>query len=191
MALPDWPANGAAALDRAISGVNSWIGRALAWLILPVVMVQFAIVLLRYVFGYGLIAMDEAILFMHATLFMGAGAYALASDSHVRVDIFYGTRSPRYRALVDGLGVLLLLWPVCAFLIWIGWGYVMRSWRIFEGSGHRDGLAGVFLIKTWILVLPMLLGLQGLAILMRAGLVLSGRAPDMHPPQAAPATEAI
>ncbi|MGY6534815.1 MAG: TRAP transporter small permease subunit [Pararhodobacter sp.] len=191
MRASDRPARGAAVLDRAISGLNSWIGRVVAWLILPVVVVQFAIVLLRYVFGYGMVAMDEAILFMHATLFMGAGAYALAADSHVRVDIFYGARGPRYRAWVDGLGVLLLLWPVCAFLVWIGWGYVARSWRIFEGSGTAGGLPGVFLIKTWILALPVLLALQGLAVLTRAGLVLAGHARDMRPDEPPAPEEAL
>ncbi len=152
--------------------INEWIGRALAWLTLAMVLVTFLIVVLRYGFDWGAIAMQESVLYLHALVFMGGAAYTLRHNDHVRVDIFYQRLSPRGRAWVDLLGTLVLLLPFCGFMLWAGLPYVLKSWALLEGSQEAGGLPLVFVLKSYILLLPLLLLLQGLALAVRQLAVL-------------------
>jgi TRAP-type mannitol/chloroaromatic compound transport system permease small subunit len=141
------------------------------------VVVQVAVVLMRYVLGLGSIWLTETILYAHATLFMGAAAWTLRQGGHVRVDIFYSTASPRTRAVIDLLGAIVLLLPFCGVLAWFSLPYVGRSWVILERSREASGLPLVFLLKTLIPLFALLLGLQGIAQAARAWLTLAGGAP--------------
>ena len=96
------------AIDRAIAA----IGRAAAWCCLYVVIVEFAVVVMRYVLGIGSIKLQESVLYAHAGLFMLAAAWTLQVDGHVRVDIFYAQAKPRTRALIDLIGALRLPFAV-------------------------------------------------------------------------------
>jgi TRAP-type mannitol/chloroaromatic compound transport system permease small subunit len=105
-------------------------GRLLAWLTLAMVLITFAVVVLRKLFETGSIAMQESVSYLHAAVFMLAAAYTLKQDGHVRVDIFYQKFSPRTRAWVDLLGTLLLLFPVCLYMLFSSLEYVAASWSI-------------------------------------------------------------
>jgi TRAP-type mannitol/chloroaromatic compound transport system permease small subunit len=161
-------------LARYIDSLSECIGRGIAWLTLFMVVTQFIIVILRYAFNTGWIAMQESILFMHALVFLLGAAYTLKHDAHVRVDIFYQRLAPRGKAWVDMLGTLLLLLPVSAFIFWISWDYVSSSWGLLEGSREAGGLPGVFLVKSSILVMASLLFLQAIAMLSRNLCILMG-----------------
>lgn len=139
------------------------------------VLVTFGVVVLRYLFDVGWIAMQESITYMHSMVFMLGAAYTLCRDGHVRIDIAYRRFGPRGRALVDLLGTLLLLLPTAGFILWIGWAYVAESWRVMEGSHEAGGLPGVFALKTLVLLMPALLILQGVAWAIRSLLTLLGR----------------
>ena len=157
-------------LDKLVSRVdalNDWTGRGIAWLTLIMVLTQFFIAVMRYVFDTGWIALQESVLFMHALVFLIGAAYTLRHDEHVRVDIFYQRLSVRGKAWVDMLGSLLLLLPVNIFIFWVSWDYVVSSWALLEGSREAGGLPGVFLVKSSILAMASLLILQGLALLIR------------------------
>ena len=78
-----------------IDTLNEGIGRAVSWLALLMVLVQFIVVLQRYVFGIGSIFMQESIVYMHGTLFMLVAGYTLLHNGHVRVDVFYRTMKPQ------------------------------------------------------------------------------------------------
>ncbi len=64
----------------------------------------------------GLIWLQESVIWMHAVVFMMGAAYTLQQEDHVRVDVFYRAMSDRRRAWVDLRGVIIFLWPLCAFL---------------------------------------------------------------------------
>lgn len=158
----------------AIDRLNGAIGRTAAWACLFVVVVQFAVVVLRYGFDIGSIWLSESILYAHATLFMLAAAWALREGAHVRVDIFYADASLRRRALVDLGGALLLLLPFMLVLLWFAVPYVGRSWAILERSRETSGIPAVFLLKTLIPLFAAMMALQGVAQAIRAVDVLAG-----------------
>lgn len=147
-------------------------GRVVAWLTLFIVMLTFIVVILRYIFDIGSIAMQESISYLHAFVFMLGAAYTLKHDSHVRVDVFYRNMTPVKKAWVDLLGTLLLLFPVCLFIFFSSWDYVLTSWSQLEESGEAGGLAYVYILKTTLLIMPTLLMLQGSALALKNLLLL-------------------
>lgn len=159
-------------IDRLTTG----IGRAVAWLALVVVLLQFALVLARYLFGLGSIWMTEAVIYGHATLFMLAAAWTLRAGGHVRVDVFYAEASERAKAAIDLIGAILLLLPFALVLIWLSVPYAARSWAVLERSQEASGLPLVFLLKTLIPLFALLMALQGVAQAIRAVNALTGRA---------------
>jgi len=159
-------------LAAALETISVAVGRSVALLTVLMVLVTALVVLLRYLFGLGWIWLQESITWMHAAVFMLAAAYTLAREEHVRVDVFYREMSPRARAWVDLVGTLVLLLPVCAFLLWSSWGYVASAWGISEGSRESGGLPALYLLKSVLVAMPVLLGLQGVALAARSAAVL-------------------
>jgi TRAP-type mannitol/chloroaromatic compound transport system permease small subunit len=164
-------------IARLIDSINSGLGKACSWLTLFLVVGTSIVVVLRYGFGIGATALQEAVLYAHALVFMGAAAWVLQRNGHVRVDIFYQKFSGRRQALVDSLGTVLFLLPVCLFLGWASWDYVSNSWATMEGSSESGGLKFVYLQKSIILVLVASLVLQGIADLIKSFYVMTGRMP--------------
>ena len=164
-------------LCNLIDSVNAWLGKTLSWLTLFLVIGTTLVVLLRYGFGVGATALQEAVLYAHALIFMGASAWVLQRGGHVRVDVVYQKLSPKKQVLVELFGSLILLLPVCIFLGWASWDYVSNSWATFEGSSESGGLKYVYLQKSIILVLAVGMTLQGLSNLVKAIYMLCGRLP--------------
>jgi TRAP-type mannitol/chloroaromatic compound transport system permease small subunit len=162
-----------------IDRITAAIGQIATWCALYVVAAEFAVVVLRYAFGFGSIRLQESVLYAHAGMFMLGAAWTLQAEGHVRVDIFYTQATPRARAMVDLLGAIIFLLPFAAALFALTLPYVERSWLIFEGSPQPSGLPFVYLLKTIILVFAGLIGLQGVAQAIRAALILS--APSRQP----------
>jgi len=138
------------------------------------VLVQFLVVLLRYVFSVNFIFMQESVVYLHATLFMMGAAYTLLHEGHVRVDIFYRTAPRRAKAYIDLAGSLIFLLPVCGLILYTAWPYVARSWGIWEGSVETSGIPLVYVRKSLILAFAVLMSLQGIALACRSLLILTG-----------------
>jgi TRAP-type mannitol/chloroaromatic compound transport system permease small subunit len=160
--------------DR-IDRLNTAIGRAVAWLALVIVLLQFALVVARYLLGFGSIWLTETVVYANAALFLLAAAWTLRAGGHVRVDVFYEHASVRRRALVDLAGSLLLLLPFTLVLLWLAVPYAARSWAILERSQESSGLPLVFLLKTLIPAFAVLMALQGVAQAIRAAAALGRR----------------
>jgi TRAP-type mannitol/chloroaromatic compound transport system permease small subunit len=156
------------ALADRIDRLTTTVGRAVAWLALAIVLLQFALVVARYLFGLGSIWLTETVIYGHATLFMLAAAWTLRAGGHVRVDVFYAEAGPRTRAKIDLAGAALLLLPFALVLVWLSVPYAARSWAILERSQESSGLPLVFLLKTLIPAFALLMALQGIAQAIRA-----------------------
>ena len=162
-----------------ISSFNRAVGQSIAWLALFMILVQFTVVVMRYVFGVGSIFMQESIIYMHSLLFMIGAAYTLLRDGHVRVDVFYREAKPRTKARVDLIGSIIFLLPVSAVIFESSIAYVVNAWQVFEGSKETSGIQAVFLLKSLIMVFGLLMFLQGLA--MAANAILALREPEETP----------
>ncbi len=163
-----------AAFVRLIDRLNDAIGRGIAWLTLAMVLITFAVVVLRYIYAIGWVWMQESYVWLHGIVFMLGSGYTLLHNGHVRVDIIYRTASPRYKAIIDIFGSFVLLLPMVTVVFLVSFNYVVASWLKFEESREAGGLPGLFLLKTVILAFCILLGLQGLALAGRSILSLAG-----------------
>ena len=153
--------------NTPIDRLNRGIGKSVRWLTVIMVLLQFGVVLARYLFDYGSVMAQEAILYLFGTMFMLALADALAADRHVRVDMIYHTLPNRRKRIVDAIGVIVFLLPLCLFMLAKSWGYVAASWAAKESSREALGLPGVYLFKTAIVIALVMLILQSLAIFWR------------------------
>ena len=162
--------DGASDSTNPLDRISIATGKLASWLTLVMVVVTFVIVVMRYVFDAGAVWLQESVIWMHAVVFMLGAAYTLQQEEHVRVDIFYRNMSVRRRAVIDLLGVLLFLLPVCGFLTIKAWDFVAVSWQLREESREPGGLPYPFvpLLKSVLLVMPLALGLQGLSMVLRA-----------------------
>ena len=152
---------------RKIDSFHLKLCQLVSWFTLIMVLLTFLIVILRYGFNLGWIAMQESVMYLHTVVFLLGAAHTLRANEHVRVDILYRRFSPKKQAKVDVFGSLFLLLPVNIFIFVISFEYVMRSWRIMEASQEAGGIPGVFLLKSLILVFAFTMVLQGIAELAR------------------------
>ena len=151
-------------LACGIDNLTAWIGKIVSWLVLAAVLMTFTVVLLRYGFGFGRIWLQESYLWMHATVFMLGTAWTLQDEGHVRVDILYQKISDQGRCWVNLFGVLFLLIPTCGLILWISTPYVLNSWALLEGSRETGGIPAVYILKSLMPGMAILLLLQGAAI---------------------------
>jgi len=166
---------GLAWLVRGISGVNRVVGEILSWLALGCVLVCFTVVVQRYFFHTSILWMQDLYVWMSGAMFTGVAGFALLRDDHVRVDIFYRPAPLRRKAMADLFGVVVFLFPFIYVVSHYCWTAVARSWSFYEGSANIGGMPGLFVLKSFIIVFAVLVGLQGLAMAARAILVLADR----------------
>jgi TRAP-type mannitol/chloroaromatic compound transport system permease small subunit len=155
-------------LAGTIDRLTAAIGRAVSWLALFIVVLEFALVIGRYALDFGSIRLSESVIYAHAALFLLASAWTLQAGGHVRVDVFYAQASPRTRAIVDLIGALVLLLPFTLVLLWLSVPYAAQSWAILERSQESSGLPLVFVLKSFIPLFALLMLLQGVAQAIRA-----------------------
>jgi TRAP-type mannitol/chloroaromatic compound transport system permease small subunit len=158
--------------------IDAWVRRlavAAAALIVVVAFVQIGISVLRYFYSFTLIAVQELVPSLNVTLVSASICYALLRDAHTRVDIFTQNLTERGRVRLELGLVLLLLVPTALFLAEVLFSYVGRAWTTLEGSRNVGGLGGVYIVKTFLLLMAVTLSAQALSIVMR--IVVSRRSP--------------
>lgn len=166
---------------RLVDSINSRIGIVAAWLIFVSVAICALTAILRYMAGIGYVWMQELYVACFAVSFTLIAGYAYMKDQHVRVDILSGKMTRRQKAWVEIIGFVIFLFPWLVVMGLSSLDFVIPAWRIYEPSSQSGGMAGIFLIKTALLVCVVLLGVQGLAAVARSILILKGRE-DLLPP---------
>jgi len=150
-------------LSEGINAFNRGLGKIISWLTLVMAIVMFMVVVLRYGFNLGWIAMQESVTYLHAAVFLMGAAYTLQLDGHVRVDVFYRSFSKRRQALVNLFGAVFFLLPVSVFITYVSYDYVIESWLTLESSMESGGIPFLYVLKSFILVFSITLLLQGIS----------------------------
>lgn len=164
-----------AATVRIISALNIFVGRIAAWLALGIVIACFTVVVQRYVFGVSYLWLRDLYIWLNGAMFTAAAGFALARGDHVRVDIFYRPASIRKKAIIDFIGVVFFLMPFMVIVAVYSWPFVTRSWTYMEGSSNVGGMPGLYVLKSFIILFAVLVGLQGIAMALRSLLVMFDR----------------
>lgn len=154
-----------------IEKVIQWTGIFAAGLSLAIVVSTIFVVIAKnyfydsHFYGQNSIKLSELAIYLFAIMFMTGIAETFRQDQHVRVDVFYRKLSAKKQALVNFFGTLVLLFPVCLVILFYSSTYVFNTWN--ETAKNTGGIPFVYILKAFLLVMPVLLMLQGLASLIR------------------------
>ena len=150
-------------LSSLLNQINIIFGYICAFLVILMTLNVFAVVILRYVFGFSFIWMQETYVWMHAFIFMLGAGYAYLNDDHVRIDIIYRNANKSYKIIINIVGNIFLLLPFL-YIIWtFSLPFVYRSFQMNEISREAGGLPMIFILKSAILIFVILLVLQVLS----------------------------
>ena len=156
------------AIIQLIDLINEWVGRSVSWLLVIMVLNVFFVVVLRYIFSYGAIWMQELYVWNHSIVFLLGAGYTLLHNGHVRIDLIYRTASSKYKSIIDIFGSIFFAIPVIYCIFLKSLPMVQRSWGVLEKSAEAGGLPGLFLFKSVLLVFCILFGLQFISLALKS-----------------------
>ena len=152
---------------HTVDGITTWLGKAASWLIMALMGLVCIEVVKRYALNMPTAWVFDASNMLYGSLFMLAGAYALAQNAHVRGDFLYSSMRPRTQAAFDLVLYIVFFLPGIAALLYAGYRYAALSWRIHEHSTVTADGPPLYPFKTVIPIAGALLMLQGLAEIVR------------------------
>ena len=159
-------------ISKYLDSFSEMTGKICSWFVALMVLVTCLVVVMRYGLDMGSVFLQDVVLYLHGGLFLLGAAFALKRGAHVRVDIFYRNFSTSKKALVDLLGNLIFLQPICWTILLYSWGYVEFSLRIMEVSPEPDGLPFVYVQKSLLIVVAILLALQSISEILKSLLII-------------------
>ena len=135
------------------------IGNLTAWLF-PILMLAICTQVVIRKMGMNQAWLDDAQWWLYGFSMTVGFAYAITTQSHVRVDILYQNFSPSKKAKIEIFGLGWLLLPFLLIMTDLLFHYGWASFLAREGSDSPNGLHGLFLLK---LSLPVLFAVAALA----------------------------
>lgn len=153
---------------RTLDGISEWSGRAVAWLIVPMVLSLVYEVMARYVFSAPTVWAYDATYMLYGTFFMLGAAFTLKRKGHIRTDFFYANWSPRWQGAVDAALYLFCYFPALAIFLWVALDYAATSWSRGERIVTSPWMPPVYPFKTVLPVTAALLLLQGVSELLKS-----------------------
>ena len=150
-----------------IDKMSTFVGQAFSWFIVALTLHVAWEVFSRYVLGHPRAWAFDAIIMMYGTLFMMAGAYTLAKNSHVRGDVIYGFLTPRVQAALDLTLYIVFFMPGVVALVWAGYTYAAESWAINEHSNITAEGPPIYPYKTVIPLAGAFILVQGIVEIVR------------------------
>jgi TRAP-type mannitol/chloroaromatic compound transport system permease small subunit len=168
------------AISRGIDRVNAFIGKAVIWMILLAVLVSAGNAISRKLFNLSSNAWLELQWYLFGAAFMGAAAYTLQQNEHIRIDVFYASRNRRTQHWIDLLGHIFFLLPFVALMAWLLWPYTIQSFYSGQGSNNAGGLL-IWPARAILLAGFVMLTFQALAEIVKKIAVMRGLMEDPHP----------
>lgn len=127
-------------ISAPIDRVNRWVGRATVWMILASVLIAAVNAVVRKAMDVSSNAWLEAQWYLYSGAFLLAAGYVLLVDEHVRIDAVAQRLSPRLRAIIDAIALVLFILPLCVLMVHLGWDFFLNAWRTGERSYNAGGL---------------------------------------------------
>ncbi|KEO51631.1 TRAP transporter small permease subunit [Thioclava pacifica] len=167
------------ALSRLIDTINEKVGKAVAWLILVSILVSATNAIVRKLFDMSSNAWLELQWYLFGAAFLGAAAYTLKQNEHIRIDIVYGAFSRKVQHWIDLLGHIFFLMPFVILMLFKLTPFVMLSLRSGEMSTNSGGLI-LWPAKMLLLIGFWQLFFQGVSEIIKKIAVMRGLIEDPH-----------
>jgi TRAP-type mannitol/chloroaromatic compound transport system permease small subunit len=155
-------------LERIINRIIDVLGLVCVVLMVLLLLNVFYDVVMRYVFNDSSIGMQELEWHLFALVFLLGVAYTLKEDSHVRVDILYEKFSPKKKAILNIVGIIIFIIPFSIVVLIGSWTYTIDAFTIGEGSPDPGGLPYRFIIKGSIVLSFAFLILSSMGFILRS-----------------------
>lgn len=168
------------AVSRVIDRLNEIIGKTVMWAIFVAILVSAINAVVRKVFNYSSNAWLELQWYLFGAAFMLASAYTLKQNEHIRIDIFYGTRSRRTQHWIDLFGHLFFLLPFVTLTTWMMVPYAVAAFKSGQISTNSGGLI-IWPARAILAAGFFLLVLQGISEVIKKIAVMQGLIEDPHP----------
>ena len=126
----------------ALSNIAAWL--------FPLLMIAICAQVVLRAMGHNQAWLDDAQWWMYGAAVLIGIAYAVTTNSHVRVDIFYDTFERAKRIRID---IFALVWLFLPFIIlcWdVTLGYALSSIAANEGSDSPNGLHKLWILKSFM-----------------------------------------
>ncbi len=153
---------------HVIDAITSWGGKAISWLIIPLVGSLVYEVFARYFFHAPTVWAYDVTYMIYGTLYMLGAAYTLLKGGHIRTDIIYRMWSVRWQGIVDASLYILFFFPGIFLFFLAGWEYAAHSWEIHEQTAVSPWRPIIYPFKTVIPVTLALLFFQGISELLKS-----------------------
>jgi TRAP-type mannitol/chloroaromatic compound transport system permease small subunit len=167
-------------LARGIDRATAFVGKFVMWLILIAVIVSAGNAIVRKAINWSSNSLLEMQWYLFGAAFMGAAAYTLQQNEHIRIDIFYGTRSRRTQHWIDLFGHVVFTLPFVVLMTWMLIPYAYQAWKIGQISTNAGGLliwpARAMLAAGFILLIA-----QVISEIIKKIAIMQGLIEDPHP----------
>jgi TRAP-type mannitol/chloroaromatic compound transport system permease small subunit len=164
-------------LSRIIDAFNQRVGHIVMWLVLAAVLISAGNAIMRKAFNLSSNAYLEIQWYLFSAVFLLGAGYTLLRNEHVRIDAVSHRWSRRTQVLIDIVGMLVFLLPLCFWIVSMSLPLVIRAYELGEMSTNAGGLI------RWPVyaLMPLgfvLLGLQVVSELVKRIAFLRGAGPD-------------
>lgn len=151
-----------------MDGIINKVGNSFSWLNMILLAVIILQVVLRYVFGRGVVILEELQFIFYGIMLILAVSYTLVADGHIRLDLFHARFTQRTKEKIEIFGIIVLLFPMIVVIFIHGTGLLVESWHVGERSGAPMGLCCYWAFKAFIPLGMILLAMGALSRLIKA-----------------------
>ena len=169
-------------LSQGIDTFTRWTGKRLAWLILVAIVISAVNAIIRKGFDVSSNSWLELQWVLFGIVFLLCSPWTLLDNEHIRIDIVNNLFSKRWRDIIDVIGHVFFLMPLCIVMIITGGPFFMRSVEVNEQSGNAGGLPQ-WPAKSLVIIGFAFLLVQGISELIKRVAVMRGLIPDPHASQ--------
>jgi TRAP-type mannitol/chloroaromatic compound transport system permease small subunit len=169
-------------LSSRIDAFTRWTGKRIAWLIVVAVVISSVNAIVRKAFDTSSNSWLELQWVLFSIVFLLCAPWTLLDNEHIRIDIVNNTLPKKVRNVIDVVGHLFFLIPLCVVMIITGVPFFLRSFEINEQSGNAGGLPQ-WPAKALIMVGFAFLLVQAISELIKRIAVMRGLIPDPHESQ--------
>jgi TRAP-type mannitol/chloroaromatic compound transport system permease small subunit len=163
-----------AKISKAIDTINTKQGDLTSLLILPLAIVVFYEVIMRYVFNAPTIWGFEATIFLYGLHFMFGYSYTEVLEGNVKVDIFTSRMPEKTRAILNIITHCVFFLPVFSCLTYYVFQYALTSTMQHEVNS-TSWAPPIWPFKLIMAFCFFLLLMQGVSNVLKSILVLTGR----------------
>ncbi|HJU30539.1 MAG TPA: TRAP transporter small permease subunit [Hyphomicrobiaceae bacterium] len=160
---------------RIVDGISRILGATAAALVIVLVVLMLYDVVLRYAFNAPTSWGNDLNTFLMGASFVLSIAYALSTDSHVRVDLLYNERTRPRLAYVDLVGLALIVLPAATFISWGLLGHLQEGIRTGERTGSGGWNPVVWPFRAVMLLGFVVFTLQIVAEILKRAAAIAGR----------------